>query len=225
MRIALLGRHQVYPILAALAVAAAGSVPLDDALRRLTAVRPVVGRMQVVPLKNGAYLVRDEYKGSVETIDAALDTLAEIGRASDRCAGGRLRADRRHGADLSAPRRHRGDRRARHLRDEKCDRALGGSEAGWDASDQHRSGGPERPVGGRGDRDLSPDDVILIKGRDTQRLERIALAVMGRTVRCEREYCSLRIPCDECHLLAGLEPTLERIAVGAVRGVRRGRVL
>jgi Mur ligase, glutamate ligase domain len=51
-------------------------------------------------------------------------------------------------------------------------------------------------------RDLRPDDVVLIKGRDTQCLARVALALMGRTVRCERQFCRLRIPCDECHLLA-----------------------
>jgi UDP-N-acetylmuramoyl-tripeptide--D-alanyl-D-alanine ligase len=52
--------------------------------------------------------------------------------------------------------------------------------------------------------DLRPGDVVLIKGRDTQRLDRITLALIGRTVCCNIDFCDTRaVRCGTC-------PNLER---------------
>ena len=56
----LVGRHQLYPFLAAVAVALAEGVALDRALARLAGLEPVTGRMQVAELANGAFLLRDD---------------------------------------------------------------------------------------------------------------------------------------------------------------------
>ena len=51
--------------------------------------------------------------------------------------------------------------------------------------------------------DLDPEDVILIKGRDTQRLDRITLSLMGRMVRCNISFCNTRddLRCEYCPML------------------------
>jgi UDP-N-acetylmuramyl pentapeptide synthase len=49
--------------------------------------------------------------------------------------------------------------------------------------------------------DLGPGDVVLIKGRVSQRLARVALALMGRDVRCELTSCEAEISCDRCPML------------------------
>ena len=47
--------------------------------------------------------------------------------------------------------------------------------------------------------DLAPGDIVLVKGRDTERLDRVALALQGRTVGCEIEFCDLRgVRCETC---------------------------
>jgi hypothetical protein len=47
--------------------------------------------------------------------------------------------------------------------------------------------------------DLLPGDIVLVKGRDTERLERVSRALQGRTVRCEIETCHIRgVQCDSC---------------------------
>ena len=52
--------------------------------------------------------------------------------------------------------------------------------------------------------DLRPGDVVLIKGRDTQRLDRITLALTGRKVCCDIDFCDTRaVRCETC-------PNLER---------------
>jgi hypothetical protein len=49
---------------------------------------------------------------------------------------------------------------------------------------------------------LRADDVVLVKGRETQRLTRIILALAGRNVRCQIEQCRLHLTfCDDCPLL------------------------
>ena len=51
-------------------------------------------------------------------------------------------------------------------------------------------------------RELKPGDSVLIKGRDTQRLERITLALAGRAVKCDIDFCDTRVlSCEECPML------------------------
>jgi hypothetical protein len=50
-------------------------------------------------------------------------------------------------------------------------------------------------------RDLSAGDVVLVKGRDTQSLDRIALLLQGRAMRCEIEYCEARLRCACCPMV------------------------
>jgi hypothetical protein len=49
---------------------------------------------------------------------------------------------------------------------------------------------------------LRPGDVVLVKGRDTQRLDRVSLALLGREVRCPLAECDL-LDCGPCPKLAG----------------------
>jgi hypothetical protein len=50
--------------------------------------------------------------------------------------------------------------------------------------------------------DLGTGDVVLIKGRDTQRLDRVALALMGRAVRCDIAFCNaMPMRCASCPML------------------------
>ena len=49
---------------------------------------------------------------------------------------------------------------------------------------------------------IESGDVVLLKGRDTQKLERIALGLRGSTVRCGVKYCDKRgQKCLDCVLL------------------------
>jgi len=48
---------------------------------------------------------------------------------------------------------------------------------------------------------MLPGDVVLIKGRETQRFERIALALAGRTVDCNIPTCDARVRCERCPML------------------------
>ena len=50
---------------------------------------------------------------------------------------------------------------------------------------------------------LKPGDVVLLKGRDTQKLDRVRLVLQGRNVRCDLTFCNLRTEnCETCPMLA-----------------------
>src|SRR5262245_12635218 len=78
MRIGLVGPQMVYPVLAAAATALVHGCDLADVTAVLEALPPTPGRMQPVVLPGGATVLRDDYKSTVETIHAALETLARI---------------------------------------------------------------------------------------------------------------------------------------------------
>lgn len=78
LRIHLIGRHMVYPILAAVAVSLAEGYTLDQIIPGLEALPPTPGHLEPIRLENGAIILRDDFKSSLETIEAALDVFSEI---------------------------------------------------------------------------------------------------------------------------------------------------
>jgi UDP-N-acetylmuramoyl-tripeptide--D-alanyl-D-alanine ligase len=205
LRSRLLGRPGIFAILAAVTVGLAEGFALDEVLPRLEALGPTSGRLQVVRLPNGAYLLRDDFKSALETIDAALDVLAQIP------------AERRFVVlgDVTEPPGPQGPiyRRLGERVGQIATRAIFVTNQFQRYATGAKCGGLSRPalvnVGASIQRsvealkdDLAPGDVVLIKGRDTQRLERVALALMGRQVRCDIKFCDvIRTRCDDCPML------------------------
>ena len=72
----LLGHHNVYAALAAVAVGLALGVPLEVALERLTGVAPLPGRLCPLPGIGGSLILDDSFNASPASMLAALDTLS-----------------------------------------------------------------------------------------------------------------------------------------------------
>jgi UDP-N-acetylmuramoyl-tripeptide--D-alanyl-D-alanine ligase len=205
MSMRLLGRHMVYPILAAIATALAEGFPLEQILPPLQTLSPTPGRLEPIELPNGALILRDDFKSPLETINAALDVLAEIPARRRIVVLG----------DISEPfgrqwqiYRNIGKRVA-----QKASKAIfitgkfrpyaaGAKSAGLPSSSIMDA---ERSVLKAVEllrEDLRPGDVVLIKGRDTQRLDRITLSLIGRKVRCDIDFCNTRaVRCKTCPVL------------------------
>jgi UDP-N-acetylmuramoyl-tripeptide--D-alanyl-D-alanine ligase len=213
LRTRLLGPPGVSAILAALAVASVRGVPMEDALARLAELPPTPMRLEPVPLPNGAILLRDEFKSALETIGGALDLLervpaerriAVIGEVSEP-PGSQGPIYGEVGARLAAV----------------CERVfvVGRTFTRYAAGARRSSHGagmfvdcgpiPARAVELLRD-EIRAGDVVLLKGRDTQRLDRIALALLGREVGCALDTCDAPRRCASCGMLArgwsGLRP-------------------
>jgi UDP-N-acetylmuramyl pentapeptide synthase len=205
-RIKMIGRPMVYPILAAVAVALTEGFTLDQIQPSLEALPPTPGRLEPVQLPNGAMILRDDYKSALETVEAAFDVLAEIPAKRRIVVLGQVTEPPGEQGPIY---RHLGTRigsfasKAIFI----CDRRDSACSAGATAVGMPRSAivktGRDlfKAIEAlRGD--LGPGDVVLIKGRITERLDRITLALMGRAVSCRIDFCKTRIVrCDHCSML------------------------
>jgi UDP-N-acetylmuramyl pentapeptide synthase len=201
------GRTMVYPALAALAAAQALGVALAGAQERLAAVAPADARLEPVALANGAVMLRDEYKSGVETAHAALDLLAGIPARRRWVVMG----------DLTEPPGTEAEQRAAYVRVGECigriaHRAIFMRGHGTLYSRGARRAGmaPERmsaavdvaDAARQLQAELVDGDVVLVKGRTIQHLDRITLALTGRDVACRRIHCKLKLrSCARCPLL------------------------
>ena len=198
-----------YAAMAALAVAHGEGVPLEQACSRLEALPPPSGRMEVVTLGNGAVLLCDTQHAGLAGTYRALEVLERFpGRRKLAVLGSlhEIREDAREayrqvGARLAAV-----ASRAFFVCESseygKCYR-VGACGAGL-ASDRITLA--TRDVAGviallRAE--LRDGDVVLIRGRTYQRLERIALALAGKPVRCDLPVCRVAaLECRACRMLS-----------------------
>jgi UDP-N-acetylmuramoyl-tripeptide--D-alanyl-D-alanine ligase len=214
VRVRLMGRHMVYPALAAVALARSQEFRLDDVLSRLEALDPTPGRLSLMRSENGAVLLCDYFKSSYETIEVALDVLEDVPAARKIVVLG----------EVSEPPGSQGPiyrALAERVAALASTAIFLGSNFQRYKTGAVRAGLPKERVidGGKniaGTVDLlqeiiQPGDVVFIKGRDTQRLDRIALALAGRQVRCDLSFCkAMAVRCETCPMLErgweGLRP-------------------
>jgi UDP-N-acetylmuramoyl-tripeptide--D-alanyl-D-alanine ligase len=205
LRTRLIGRHMVYPVLAAVAVALAKGCSLDECAPRLEELEPTPGRMHLQRLENGAVLVCDYFKSSYETVVVALDVLSEIpanrrlvvlGEVSEPpgSQGPIYRSFGERVAQIASRAIFVGHNFQRYK--------AGATRGGMPASALTDVGDSVLDAVELLRHDLGPGDVVLIKGRDTQRLDRVALALAGRSVRCRIPVCRLKhTRCYQCPML------------------------
>ena len=200
----MLGRHMVYPALAAVAVAMLRGERLDEILPRLAALPPALDRLIPRPLANGAVLLCDGRKSALETIHAALDVFAEIPAARKIVVLGPINEP------VGSPYPQYRALGARIARIAQA--AVFVDSYGKYKSGVRQAGMPLDACFDAGNgisgaveflrRELRRGDVALIKGRRSQKLERIALALEGRLVRCRLIACQVQgTHCDYCPLL------------------------
>jgi UDP-N-acetylmuramoyl-tripeptide--D-alanyl-D-alanine ligase len=204
MQVKLIGKRMIYPILAAVATAWVEGHDLQGVIRALEALPPTRGRLQPIPLPNGSVVLRDDYKATVDTVHAALDVLEEVPARRRIMVLGDLDAP-------PAPERlhyRRVGERVEQIADVVM---FMGTK--FKAYRVGRSKGNTRPVQLLPVRSIQegietlqglvqPGDVVLVKGRENQRLTRIVLGLLGSKVHCQRNPCSLHLMfCDHCPLL------------------------
>jgi UDP-N-acetylmuramoyl-tripeptide--D-alanyl-D-alanine ligase len=206
VRTRLLGAHQVRAVLAAAGVAWVEGIDLDVALERLANLPPTPGRLSTTVLGNGAIVLRDDFKSPVETFDAALDLLAEVparrkvvvlGNISEPPRGGQHALQRRVGARV-------GEIADRFITvGDGRDFGVGARRAGLATEAITHVGSDVRKAASLLEAELEPGDVVLVKGRDTQRMERITLALQGRTIGCTLAACQVNAvhSCADCPVL------------------------
>ncbi len=205
-KVRLIGRHMIYPILAAAAVAYAEGSTLDLILQHLQELDPTVGRMQPVHLTNGAIILRDDYKSGLETIEAALDTFSQIPASRKFVVMGEINEPPKSKHHIYRDLGKQIAQMASHVvfigsTTPFKDFSIGIRQDGFEKDRLwyvHRSA---RQVVMILQGLIQSGDVILIKGRSNQKLERVTFSLMGQNVSCDIGFCSAKINCDYCPML------------------------
>ena len=199
IRTRLLGTHWTGPLLAAIAVADHLGVPLDRIAHAIAEMVPYPGRMQVLRLPGGGVVIRDEYKGSLHTVEAAFAELRKA-RAARKFL---VFCDLAESSLSPRERLAKVGREAAELADyvifigESAQHGVDGArKAGFAASRALAFDGYSeaaeflRPL-------LGPDDLLLLKASRNNQLTRLLYALLGE-VRCTIPACSRPMVCDDC---------------------------
>lgn len=200
----LLGNASAGAVVAAAAVCYAEGLPIEGSLQSLASFEPSRGRLQLVALPQGVHLIRDDYKSSYETIETALDVLESVPSGRKICVLGEVsEPPGSQGAVYKAL----GERVARAAdvavfvanRENARRYAVGAKQGGMLSSSIIRiDQNPLAALAAIADL-IEPNDTVLIKGRDNQKLGRIALGLGGARVGCAIRVCRLHCaPCEPC---------------------------
>jgi UDP-N-acetylmuramoyl-tripeptide--D-alanyl-D-alanine ligase len=201
----LLGAHQVHCVLAACAVASDFAVNMKAVVARISHLAPTSHRLDPIALPSGAMLVSDEFKSTLESIDSAFDFIEQqdyskkvliLGSITDLVSKVKIEYKRI------------GKRIAEifdlaiivgmHHRDYKAGFKLGDrpAECLLHAGTEISNAFSLLP------RDLGTGHCILIKGRASQKLERISLMLQGKAVACSATNCTSELQrCGNCRML------------------------
>jgi UDP-N-acetylmuramyl pentapeptide synthase len=210
VRTRLVGRTMVYPALGALTVALSEGIDVDAAIARVEAVEPTPRRLEPATLANGAVVLYDHYKAALETVDVALDAMAAIPARRKIVVLGDLTEPPGTVDEVFATYERLGARVAAiadqavfvHAetdgpRPRYSAAAIG---AGMTADAVTSTASALEAFAALPD-DLGPGDVVLVKGANQQRFDRIRLALEGRPVRCNVQACSAWLECPRCPVL------------------------
>jgi UDP-N-acetylmuramoyl-tripeptide--D-alanyl-D-alanine ligase len=206
VRTRLIGRHMIYPILAAVAVSRAEGRNIGRVLTALERLEPTWNRLQPIRHASGALLLLDAYKGALETIQTALDTLDQLPAERKIVVLG----------DVEEPQGSQGPiykelgKRVAEVAmrvvfvggKTNFNRLKVGTTAGGlprEALTNIRTNPLEAAQ--VLEADLRLGDLVLIKGRCTQHLERVALVLLGKKVGCRTRFCPRRHSCETCPLM------------------------
>lgn len=203
VRVRLVGRHMVYSVLAAVATGLRMGRDLDEIVSALEEMAPAHGRLETVPLESGAWVLRDDFKSTWESIKAAFEVMEEIPAARRFAVVGDI-----YEPPVSQDRLYR--EIGRRLAGFATAAIVFGPHDRRFVAEAVRAGMPRDALFEAGDdlgavcdelrRRLGPGDVVLIKGCFAH-LDRITFALQGRQVRCEIASCMSHDGCDRCPML------------------------
>jgi UDP-N-acetylmuramyl pentapeptide synthase len=208
LNLRLLGRPMAYAVLGAIAVAMTEGFSLDEITPRIENMPPMKERLEPIALNQGAWIISDTFKGQIETMTSALDLAAQIpatrriivlGLIDERTgpissAYGGLGEQVGKIADLVLF--VGGKRQFRPFRSHAARVGLPREKFAW-ATKAIPDAMAIFPF------PIRSGDLIIVKGRGSQRLERITLALTGENVQCQIKTCKVTVAlrCHNCPML------------------------
>ncbi len=214
----LYGQHWCNALIAVITLARHFNVPWSQIRSGISATPPYQARMSPVELpSHGAIFLRDDYNNTLTSLDAAIELLKSITGSrrifvfgdisgSSRSYRGRAQLLGKRAATCSeiaiavGPYAKFGQRGA----------ILGGLDPAntFEFADFRKTSNFLKHF-------LKKNDVVYVRGRLNQHLERIILSLFD-TVACDVETCNISTSCDNCYWL-GFKPAFDSDVYGVKR--------
>ncbi|MEI7742099.1 MAG: Mur ligase family protein [bacterium] len=187
-----LGSHSCYALLAAIAAGKAVGISLEDCLKFLKSYQAPKGRMRAIPGIKGTIIIDDTYNSSPVACMKALDTLAAL---SPKSGNGKRFAVLGHMAELGAISMRSHEEVGVHLAksgieilvtvgEKTLDVARAARQAGMSEQCIFEFGRTEE-AGRFVQERMHPGDLVLAKGSQSSRMERIVKELMADPRRAE----------------------------------------
>ncbi len=223
----LLGKHQLYSVLCALAVGSAFEIPINDALRAITEIAPLPGRMNPLRGINGSLLIDASYDADPQSTLSALDWLRAVTDREYRAVF--VLGDMDNLGALSQRGHRIVGQRASEFVDlfvaEGREAAIAGRAAldqGMDSRQVCITHGIIDTVSSlKEDRSLTEEDVVLIKGGPSARMELLTRALLANPEDTAQLPRADRLS-DGDILLRPIRPSWVEIDLDALAGNVRG---
>lgn len=203
VRTRLVGVHWATAVMAAVTTAVSCGVPLTQAIAAVGDVEPFWARMQPLTLpSNGAIVIRDEWNGSIDTLDAAVEVMKEA-KAQRKIA---VLSDYSDTSTKLRGRANRLGRRAAEFADlmvfvgEYAERSAASAVAAGTAKENARSFVTIDAALAFLKSELRRGDLVLLKGQANHHLSRLYLGLLG-DIGCTRLACPRQVLCDQCEYL------------------------
>ncbi|MDD5165332.1 MAG: UDP-N-acetylmuramoyl-tripeptide--D-alanyl-D-alanine ligase [Candidatus Pacebacteria bacterium] len=183
-----IGQTFIYPLLAAVAVAQIRKIDLSEVIENINAYEAPKGRMNIIAGKHGSTLIDDTYNSSPDAVFAALDTLKglecsgkKIAVLGDMMELGQYSADEHRSVGKkvvgTADKLVAIGPRTKTLVEEAIAQGMKEDTITWYASSTEAGEGLANLI--------STGDIVLIKGSQSPRLERVTKALMADPAQAE----------------------------------------
>ncbi len=194
----LLGSHQLYSALSALAVGLSYGIPLEEGLHALTELEPLAGRMRPLPGANDSLLVDDSFSATPEGMSAALDWLKAVKDERSRVIF--VMGDLDELGSYTGVAHIQVGQQAAQIVDQLVTKGDAAAEAGRVALEQGLDRSRVQITFSAEDaakavlQTLQPRDIVLVKGSPTARMEKVVRRLLaneqdaGQLARQESAY-------------------------------------
>ncbi|HEY9149996.1 MAG TPA: UDP-N-acetylmuramoyl-tripeptide--D-alanyl-D-alanine ligase [Gammaproteobacteria bacterium] len=195
----LIGTHWSNTIMASLAAAHECGISIPDAIKAIRTIEPFWARMQPITLPNKATIIRDDWNGSIDTFEVALQFLQDAEATRKIVVFSDFSDSRKK---LRSRANYLGKIAATHADHavfvgDYADRSTQSAiEAGMDPESVHDFFNLSDAIDFL-KKELREGDLVLIKGQANHHLSRIYLGLLG-DVTCSLPSCSKQILCDRC---------------------------
>lgn len=180
----ILGKHQLYGLLAGLCIGTHLNIPLQDALKALTELQPLNGRMKPLFGKNGSIIVDDTYRANPSSTLAALDWLKEVKAEGQRVIF--VLGDLDNLAEASQYGHRLVGAKAAKVADYLVTLGAEAAHVGRAALDQRMPAkhisttyASQDAISAIEALDLTPDDIVLVKGGEHSQMEAVVRGLLA----------------------------------------------